>query len=90
MVPIVVSLGESDLGLPMTVLVWSLSFGVCLGGNGSLIGASSNVVACGLLDKQGYHVSFMRFLKFGFPVMIVSLIFATIYVLMTHVLVEWH
>ncbi|PIK59925.1 putative P protein [Apostichopus japonicus] len=46
MVPIIISLSEnSELGLPLEPMVWALAFGACLGGNGTLIGASANVYA---------------------------------------------
>ena len=49
MVPVIVALAENpELGLELTPLTWALSFGTCFGGNGTIIGASANVVACGL------------------------------------------
>jgi len=91
MIPVVVRLGsDPELGLPLTPLVWALSFGACFGGNGTLIGASANVVAAGLSEQQGYPISFNRFFKTGFPVMIVSVITATIYLLIFHVAIPWY
>jgi len=90
MVPVVVSLAESDLGLPLAPLVWSLCYGTCLGGNGTLIGASANVVAVGLSEQQGYPISFLRFFKVGFPCMIISVTIVSIYMLLSHVLIPWY
>ena len=90
MVPVIVSLAESDLGLPLAPLTWALSFGTCFGGNGTLIGASANVVAVGLCEQQGYSISFVRFFKIGFPVMLISIFTVTIYMLITHVLIPWY
>jgi P protein len=90
MVPVIVSLYESDLGLPLTPMVWSLSFGTCFGGNGTLIGASANVVGVGLSEQQGYPISFMGYFKTGFPIMIISVFVATIYMLITHVWIPWY
>jgi len=90
MVPVVVSLADSDLGLPLAPLVWSLCYGTCLGGNGTLIGASANVVAVGLSEQQGYPISFLRFFKVGFPCMIISVTVVSIYMLLTHVLIPWY
>jgi len=90
MVPVIVSLAESDLGLPLAPMTWALSFGTCFGGNGTLIGASANVVAVGLCEQQGYPISFVRFFKTGFPCMIISVTIATIYMLITHVLIPWY
>jgi len=59
--PIIAHLHYSDLGLPITPLVWALSLGTCLGGNGTIIGASANVVAVGLCEQQGYEIKFMDF-----------------------------
>ena len=62
-------------------LYWSLALGACLGGNGSLVGASANVVIAQIARKNNYTLSFVRFTKTGFPVMVLSLIIATGYVL---------
>lgn len=85
MIPIVVRLADSDLGLPLQPLVWALAYGACLGGNATLIGASANVVAAGISEQQGYHISFNYFFKIGAPCMVVSLATATVYMLFTHV-----
>ncbi len=61
-------------------LWWSLSLGVCLGGNGTLIGASANVISAQICDKNKYHISFWEFTKMGFPLMIQSIIISTIYI----------
>ena len=90
MVPVIVSLAESDLGLPLAPLTWALCFGTCFGGNGTLIGASANVVAVGLCEQQGYPISFVRFFKIGFPCMVISVTVATVYMLITHVLIPWY
>jgi len=59
---------------------WSLALGACLGGNATLIGASANVVVAGIAEKAGYKITFMRFLAYGFPFMIQSVLIATAYV----------
>ncbi|XP_022824227.1 P protein-like [Spodoptera litura] len=91
MVRVVTSLGtHPTLNLPMEPLIWALSFGVCLGGNGTLIGASSNVVCVGLAEQHGYKITFMQFFKIGFPVMIGHLVVATAYLLLCHCVFTWH
>ncbi|CAK1546533.1 unnamed protein product [Leptosia nina] len=80
----------SGLGLPLPPLAWALSFGACLGGNGTLIGASANVVCAGVAEQHGYRFTFMQFLKIGFPIMIGNLIIASIYLVICHVLFTWH
>lgn len=61
-------------------LWWSLSLGACLGGNGTLVGASANVVVAGMAAQEGHPISFMKYLKICFPLMILSIIISTIYI----------
>ncbi|CRL00831.1 CLUMA_CG014082, isoform A [Clunio marinus] len=91
MVKIAISLSENEaLNLPLQPLVWALAFGACLGGNGTLIGASANVVCAGVAEQHGYRFTFVEFFKVGFPVMIGSICVATVYLMMAHVVFEWH
>ncbi|XP_058826333.1 P protein-like isoform X2 [Topomyia yanbarensis] len=91
MVKIVVALSEkSSLGLPLQPLVWALAFGTCLGGNGTLVGASANVICAGIAEQHGYQFSFMDYFKLGFPIMLVSVIVTTGYLIMAHVVFTWH
>ncbi|RLB63481.1 MAG: hypothetical protein DRG80_01020, partial [Deltaproteobacteria bacterium] len=59
---------------------WSLALGACLGGNGSPIGASANVIVVGLSEKAGHKISFGQFLKYGLPVMLFTVFLSMIYV----------
>lgn len=61
-------------------LWWSLALGACLGGNGSAIGASANVIVVGLSEKAGKRISFGRFMLYGMPIMIMTVVISTIYV----------
>jgi Na+/H+ antiporter NhaD/arsenite permease-like protein len=61
-------------------LWWSLVLGVCLGGNGTLIGASANVVAAKIGEKNAYRISFMHFTKYGFPFMAQSVVISILYI----------
>jgi len=72
MLPVVLFMSES-FGLPKdNVLWWSLSLGACLGGNGTMIGASANVVTVGLAEKAGYKISFVEYMKMcWWPMMII-------------------
>ncbi|KAH8306740.1 hypothetical protein KR044_012091, partial [Drosophila immigrans] len=81
---------NDDLRLPMMPLIWAISMGVCFGGNGTLIAASSNVVAAGIANQHGYKITFVEFFKYGFPVMIICDLVATIYLLIAHGLFTWH
>lgn len=60
-------------------LWWALALGACLGGNGTIIGASANVVIVDIARKSGYRVTFGQFFKFGFPVMIGSVAISALY-----------
>ena len=84
MVPVILQL-SSTLDLELGPLIWSLAFGACLGGNGTLIGASANVVTAGMSEEAGYPISFNQFFKAGFPVMLLTVSIVTFYI----VLVYW-
>ena len=87
MVPVVIALASDPaLGLELAPLAWALAFGACLGGNGTIIGASANVVTAGLAEDAGYPISFNRFFKLGFPIMIVTLVIATAYCVIMYIL----
>lgn len=64
MVKIVVSLAENKtLDLPVQPMVYALAFGPTLGGNGSLYGASSNIVCAGVAEKLGHKITFFQYFK---------------------------
>ena len=79
MIPVVEEIqgGEFDDGL-----WWALALGACYGGNATVIAAAANVAATGILDRTGNHVSFLRFLAVGLPMTLVSLVIATVYLLL--------
>lgn len=60
-------------------LYWALALGACLGGNGSLVGASANVVVAQIGKRNNYPLTFWTFTKFGFPVMVGTVSIAAIY-----------
>ena len=64
----------------VTPLWWSLALGACLGGNGTLVGASANVVAVGIAERRGDHIGFWGFTRVGLPFALVSLAISSIYV----------
>ena len=80
MIPVIFAMEAT--GMDVLPLWWALSLGACLGGNGTLIGASANVVLSGISTREGYPITFMSYLKIGFPMMIVSVIIATGYCLL--------
>lgn len=59
-------------------------------GNGTLIGASANVVCAGVSEQHGYKISFVEFFKVGFPIMVGHLIVATVYLIICHCAFTWH
>jgi Na+/H+ antiporter NhaD/arsenite permease-like protein len=72
--------GDSGL-LP---LWWALSLGACLGGNGTLIGASANLVVAGLAERAGTSFRFMEYLKVAFPLMLVSIVICHVYIVLRY------
>jgi Na+/H+ antiporter NhaD/arsenite permease-like protein len=76
--------GETGLQLlqhpDLMPLWWSLALGACLGGNGTAIGASANVIVVGMSERVGKKVSFARFLAYGMPIMIVTVAISMVYV----------
>ncbi len=67
-------------------LWWSLSLGACLGGNGTLVGASANVVGAGICTKAGYKVTFWEFTKYGAILTVISLIISTAYIYLRYLM----
>lgn len=74
MLPIVAYLTNVIPGAEGGVLWWSLALGACLGGNGTMIGASANVVTVGMAERAGYHISFMDYAKMAFIPMVLTII----------------
>lgn len=68
-------------GVDVTPIWWATSLGACLGGNGTLIGASANIVLSNVGDKNGYPISFKSYFKIGFPLMLLSIVISTFYLL---------
>lgn len=62
------------------ILFYAMMFGATLGGNGTLVGASSNIVAAGISEQHGRPISFHTFLRYGLPVTIVQLIVAALFI----------
>ncbi|WP_003545709.1 SLC13 family permease [Desulfotomaculum nigrificans] len=79
MIPLIQDMGRLGGITDLDPLWWSLSLGACLGGNGTIIGASANVVVVGMAEKRGYKWTFLGFMKVAFPLMIVSIIISTVY-----------
>ena len=81
MIPLIKAMGPSLGGdAALAPLWWSLSLGACLGGNGTLIGASANLVVAGLAERAGTGFRFVTFLKVAFPLMLISIVLSHVYV----------
>lgn len=80
MIPMLKSMEESMGGREAMMPVWwALSLGACFGGNGTLIGASANVVVAGMALREGEPVSFIKFLLWSIPVMLLSVAIASVF-----------
>uniref|UniRef100_A0AAR2K0E2 Citrate transporter-like domain-containing protein n=1 Tax=Pygocentrus nattereri TaxID=42514 RepID=A0AAR2K0E2_PYGNA len=91
MIPVLINLSQdADVNLPVKPLIFALAMGACLGGNGTLIGASANVVCAGIAEQHGYGFSFMEFFRLGFPMMLMTCTIAMCYLLATHVGLGWN
>ncbi|KAH8376854.1 hypothetical protein KR093_001747 [Drosophila rubida] len=91
MLKVTITLNNSPhLQLPFTPLIWALSYGVALGGNGTLAGASISVVTFAVAKEYGYTRSFLQYLAIGVPFMLITMIICTFYLLVAHCVFHWH
>jgi Na+/H+ antiporter NhaD/arsenite permease-like protein len=85
MIPVIKSMGSSLGGEEALQPVWwALSLGACLGGNGTLIGASANLTVAGIAERNGVSFGFLAFLKLAFPMMIISVGIGMVYILLRY------
>jgi Na+/H+ antiporter NhaD/arsenite permease-like protein len=85
LIPIIESMGDTfGHGDALNPLWWSLVLGACLGGNGTLIGASANVMVASFADRSGNPISFMKYLVYGLPLTILTIIIANIYLMIMY------
>jgi Na+/H+ antiporter NhaD/arsenite permease-like protein len=84
MLPIVAYLNTTIPGAESGVLWWALALGACFGGNGTMIGASANVVTVGLAEKAGYHISFLYYMKACMIPMLITVALASVYLLILY------
>jgi Na+/H+ antiporter NhaD/arsenite permease-like protein len=82
MLPIIAFLNETIPGADTGILWWALALGACLGGNGTMIGASANVVTVGLAERAGYHISFLYYMKACFIPMLITIVLCSFYLLL--------
>ena len=83
LIPFIQDMGNMGL-TNLDPLWWSLSLGACLGGNGTLIGASANIVVASMAAKRGVIITFVGFLRIAFPVMLLTIVIANIYVFLRY------
>ncbi|MFC5529104.1 ArsB/NhaD family transporter [Cohnella yongneupensis] len=79
MIPLIQEMGNMGVH-NLEPIWWSLALGACLGGNGTLIGASANLITAGLAAKEGYPITFWRFMKLAFPLMLLSVAICSVYI----------
>jgi Na+/H+ antiporter NhaD/arsenite permease-like protein len=79
-------MGLSPDSAQIEVLWWALSLGACLGGNGTLIGASANVIVAGIASREGHGFSYMDFLKIGAPLTFIALLLSHAYLFVRYLM----
>jgi len=81
MIPLIKAMGPTFGGdAALLPLWWALSLGACLGGNGTLIGASANLVVAGLSERAGTPFRFIEYMKPAFPLMLISIVISHVYI----------
>ncbi|MGB5584298.1 MAG: ArsB/NhaD family transporter [Gammaproteobacteria bacterium] len=81
MIPLIESMAPTFGGAEnLMPLWWSLALGACLGGNGSLVGASANLIVAGIAERSGQRIRFLPFMMMAFPLMLLSIMIASVYV----------
>jgi len=85
MIPLILEMGTVS-HINIFPLWWALSLGACLGGNGTAIGASANVVAVGMAEREGYKITFGQYFKISFPIMLVTIVLSTGYVIVAYLI----
>jgi Na+/H+ antiporter NhaD/arsenite permease-like protein len=85
MIPLIQDMGTMGI-TNLEPIWWSLALGACLGGNGTLIGASANLIVAGMSAKEGQPIKFLKFLKYGFPLMILSIMISTVYIYLRYLM----
>ena len=85
MIPLIQNMGAMGID-NLEPIWWSLALGACLGGNGTLVGASANLIVAGMAAERGVKITFINYLKIGFPLMILTIITSTVYVYVRYLL----
>ncbi|MCL2063292.1 MAG: ArsB/NhaD family transporter [Candidatus Cloacimonetes bacterium] len=84
MIPMIRDVSQS-IGVEQALpLWWALSLGSCLGGNGTLIGASANIISAGICKKSNYPISFWTFTKYGAVITLINLLLASVFMILRY------
>ena len=79
MIPLILDMGNMGIS-NLEPVWWSLALGACLGGNGTIIGASANLIVASMAAENGHNISFIQYFKIGFPLMLLTIIFSSLYI----------
>ena len=79
LIPLIQDMGQMGLS-NLEPMWWALALGACLGGNGTLIGASANVVVASMAAQRGNPISFIAFMKVALPVMTLTIAISNVYI----------
>lgn len=85
MIPLIQDMGAMGIS-NLEPIWWSLALGACLGGNGTLVGASANLIVAGLAADRGVRITFIDYFKIGFPIMIFTIVLSTGYVYLRYLM----
>lgn len=85
MIPMIQDMGAAGIS-DLEPLWWSLALGACLGGNGTIVGASANLIVAGLAAERGHRITFVGYMKVGFPIMILTIIISTGYIYLRYLM----
>lgn len=80
-IPLIKEIGTIS-HMSIAPLWWALSLGACLGGNGTIVGASANVIVSGMSAREGHPITFLGYMKIAFPLMLISIAISTVYLLL--------
>ncbi|MGE5422509.1 MAG: ArsB/NhaD family transporter [Ignavibacteriales bacterium] len=83
-IPLIKEMGQIG-HMNVMPLWWALSLGACLGGNGTIIGASANVIVSGIAAREGHPMGFINYMKVAFPLMLISIVICMFYLLIFYV-----
>lgn len=81
---------SANCNLPFAPLLWSIAYGASFGENSNLFCSLANVIAAGIAHQVGYRYTYKNFFIIGFPITLATLLISTIYLLIAHLVCNWH